>query len=133
MVLTVAAPGILFCIYAGHKISHAYAKFPLDDESDDTPPPPYNAPGSKRKRNETTPFSNPSAPPLYVVKRISTKRDEKGDRGFDKKPKDKNYNPPKYPDEDQELLDKRRGSMSDNIFTSVDDVRHRNRRFADHQ
>uniref|UniRef100_H2Y5A5 Gap junction protein n=1 Tax=Ciona savignyi TaxID=51511 RepID=H2Y5A5_CIOSA len=29
MVLVVSTPGILFCIYASHKIYHAYVKFPL--------------------------------------------------------------------------------------------------------
>jgi len=126
MVLTVAAPGILFFVYASHKISHAYVKFPIHDENDeDVPPPPYNPPGTKRKRTNSTPFSNPSAPPLYEVKRISTKRDEKSDRGHEKKSK--------HADKETDHLDRRKNSISENVFTSVDDIRSRKWRFADQQ
>ena len=122
MVLTVSAPGILFCVYASHKIYHALAKFPLNDENEESPPPYQHQPGEKRKRTEATPFSNATAPPLFVVKRFHSKTDEKGS---DKKAKDLNSVPPKYPDERKELLNNRRGSLTDNIFTSVDDVQPR--------
>jgi len=35
MVLVVAVPGILFCVYAGHKIYHAHVKYPNDDGGDE--------------------------------------------------------------------------------------------------
>ena len=132
MVLTVSAPGVLFCIYASHKISHALAKFPLNDEEEDSPPP-YNPPGLKRKRTDNTSFKNPSAPPLYVVKRFSSKRDEKSDRGSEKKPKDKNGYPPKYVNEEKEFLDKRRESLTENIFTSEEDVHPRRRKYTENR
>ena len=86
MILVVSTPSILFFIYASHKIYHATVKFPLNEETDhelertetkadqDPDPilPPYfNPPKLKRKRRDSFPFANASAPPLYTVKQIS--------------------------------------------------------------
>ena len=115
MVLFVSTPGILFFVYAGHKIYHAHAKFPLDEEDNEngqSPPPSYNQ--LKRKRTESSPFVNATAPQLYVVKRLHSKRDNRSDRASEKNGKEKNSTPSKYPklsaDEEKEFLEKRQFS-----------------------
>uniref|UniRef100_H2Y5A2 Gap junction protein n=1 Tax=Ciona savignyi TaxID=51511 RepID=H2Y5A2_CIOSA len=83
MVLVVSTPGILFCIYASHKIYHAYVKsWDATSEIDrglDHPRPMANG---KRRRGDAPPSygSHPSAPPLYVVKRLNSKKDEPLDK-----------------------------------------------------
>ena len=76
MVLVVSAPGILFVLYATHKIYHATVKFPEEGEGDDKKAdgPPSDADShpisyihppslNKRKRDNSDP------PPIYVVER----------------------------------------------------------------
>ena len=92
MILVVCTPSILFFLYATHKIHHATVKFPLNDEketkpsknssetenSDSIPPPSYfNPPRLKRKRFNSFPYGNATAPPLYTVTQFSSDRDEK--------------------------------------------------------
>ena len=65
---------------------HATVKFPFDDETNNdatksemtesssipTVPPYLNPPNLKRKRRESYPTAQPTAPPLYTVKQISS-------------------------------------------------------------
>uniref|UniRef100_H2Y3H1 Gap junction protein n=1 Tax=Ciona intestinalis TaxID=7719 RepID=H2Y3H1_CIOIN len=96
MVLVVSSPGVLFCIYASHKIYHAYVKFPLAEEegapksrtwdtaSEIDRGSEYGRPiaNGKRRKGDSPPAftAHPTAPPLYVVKRLNSKNNEKLDK-----------------------------------------------------
>lgn len=123
----------MFLLYATHIIYHADVKFPTAEEKDDelekndSVPPPYEkATSAYRRRNRSnSPASINGAIPLYEVKKISN---------FDRKPK--YLRPaPKYGDgrklhkrksslvnsradldEDKDLIEARRGSITDNNY-----------------
>uniref|UniRef100_H2Y5A3 Gap junction protein n=1 Tax=Ciona savignyi TaxID=51511 RepID=H2Y5A3_CIOSA len=143
MVLVVSTPGILFCIYASHKIYHAYVKFPLVEEEQKQPPRSWDATSEidrgldhprpmangKRRRGDAPPSygSHPSAPPLYVVKRLNSKKDEPLDKNGkpDLSRRMKDYDAPlrkrhrrRGNDEDKDLMEKRNGSTTDNNYTN---------------
>nr|XP_026692389.1 gap junction gamma-1 protein isoform X3 [Ciona intestinalis] len=160
MVLVVSSPGVLFCIYASHKIYHAYVKFPLAEEegapksrtwdtaSEIDRGSEYGRPiaNGKRRKGDSPPAftAHPTAPPLYVVKRLNSKNNEKLDKNgkpeISRRVKSGNYDAPVRKrhrrhgnDEEKDLMEKRKGSTTDNNYTSNDDVRiGRKWRYVDH-
>ena len=149
MVLVVSLPGVLFCIYAYHKIYHAYVKFPLGEEQEEGKMKGWEScsdmgsastymqpPSFKRKRNNSSPiYSNATAPPLYVVKRLNSKKDEKSEKDR----KSKNYDGPRHrkrhglnEEEKKDLMEKRKSSTTDNNFTSDEMRTGRRWQWSDH-